>query len=275
VRGRLLLGGDTLSHDRPVPATPRTDVTVGEVRGRTVAACGVATDGNFSPKVGTSVAHPQQIPLPPRGRRHLRRQVGGYHHVLARFPAPDFIALTQNIRLAEAQGSCGVPSCWAGVSSTGDTVSGGALSARAMARLVAVFAVLAGLFAMHGLSAQGCPGGIEASAPSMAMAHPARVVTAVDGFDMAAGMAVSASHPLAYAVAEAGADAGESGVLCVSTPPPPGWAGLLALLLGVGVVGLASILGLADRATRPSGQRRRAPPLAGSALLMNLCVSRR
>ncbi len=152
-------------------------------------------------------------------------------------------------------------------------MSGGALSARATARLIAMCAVLAGLFAMHGLPAQGCPGGVEASAPSMA--HPVTVVTAADGLEMAAGMAVSASRPLAYAVAEAGADAGEAGVLCVSTPPSPGWAGLLALLLGVGVLGLASVLGLADRATRPRGQRRRAPPLAGSALLMNLCVSRR
>ncbi|MGH3867990.1 MAG: hypothetical protein ACRDQ4_18070 [Pseudonocardiaceae bacterium] len=152
-------------------------------------------------------------------------------------------------------------------------MSGGALSARATARLIAVCAVLAGLFVMHGLPAQGCPGGVEASAPLMA--HSATVVTAADGPDMTAGMAGSASRPLAYAVAEAGADAGESGVLCVSMPPSPGWAGLLALLLVISVVGLASVLGLADRATRPSGQRRRAPPLAGSALLMSLCVSRR
>ncbi|MGB6162328.1 MAG: hypothetical protein WCF33_24670 [Pseudonocardiaceae bacterium] len=157
-------------------------------------------------------------------------------------------------------------------------MGGGTLSARATARLLAVCAVLAGLFAMHGLPAQGCSGGVEASAPSMAhpsMAHPVTVVTAADGLDMAAGMAVSVSRPLAYAVVEAGADVGEAGVLCVSTPPPPGWAGLLTLLLGTSGIGLASVLGLADRATRPRGQRRRAPPLAGSALLMNLCVSRR
>jgi hypothetical protein len=42
----------------------------------------------------------------------------------------------------------------AGGRSTGDTVSGSALSARATARLVAVCAVLAGLFFMHGLPAQ-------------------------------------------------------------------------------------------------------------------------
>ncbi len=42
-------------------ATARTDVTVGEIRGRTVALCGVATGGNFSPQVaacGNSTTDP-------------------------------------------------------------------------------------------------------------------------------------------------------------------------------------------------------------------------
>jgi hypothetical protein len=133
--------------------------------------------------------------------------------------------------------------------------------------------VLAGLFFMHGLPAQGCPGAGGASAPSMA--HPATMATVAGGLDMATGaLAVSASHPLAYSASKFGTDGGEPGALCVSTPPPPGWAGLLALLLGISVAGLGSVLGLPDRATHPTGQRRRAPPLAGSILLMNLCVSR-
>jgi hypothetical protein len=159
-------------------------------------------------------------------------------------------------------------------------VSGSALSARATARLVAVGAVLSGLFFMHGLAAQGCAGGAQASASSMthpatsSMTHPATVATTMSRPDTAFGaMVASASRPLAHSAS--GADAGESAALCMSTPPPPGWAGLLALLLGVSVVGLASVLGSPDRATRPSNQRRRAPPLAGSTLLMNLCVSRR
>lgn len=145
-----------------------------------------------------------------------------------------------------------------------------------MARLITVCAVLAGLFVMHGLPAQGCPGGMEASAPSMthlSMVHPVTVATVAGRLDTAtATLAGSVSHPLAHP--PSGADAGEPGELCMSTPPPPGWAGL-ALLLGTSVVGLASVLDSADRATRPKGQRRRAPPLAGCALLMNLCVSRR
>lgn len=151
-------------------------------------------------------------------------------------------------------------------------MSGNALSARVTARLVAVGAVLCGLFFMHGLAAQGCAGGAQASASSMA--HPVTVATAMSGPDTAAGaMVATASRPLAHSAS--GGDTGESRALCMSTPPPPGWAELLALLLGVSLIGLASVLGSPDRATRPSNQRRRAPPLAGSTLLVNLCVSRR
>lgn len=160
----------------------------------------------------------------------------------------------------------------AGGTATRDTVSGSALSARATARLVAVGAVLCGLFFMHGLAAQGCAGGAGKSASSMA--HSVTVATAMSGPDRAVGAVVAtASRPLAHSASRG--DAGESAELCMSTPPPPGWVGLLALLLGVSVVGPASVLDSPDRATRPSNQRRRAPPLAGSTLLMNLCVSRR
>jgi hypothetical protein len=151
-------------------------------------------------------------------------------------------------------------------------VSRSALSARATARLVAVGAVLCGLFFMHGLAAQGCAGRTEASASSMA--HSVTMATAMTRPDTATGaMIATASRPLAHSAPAP--DAGEPGALCMSTPPPPGWAGMLALLLGISVVGLASTPGAPDRATRPSNPRRRAPPLAGSTLLMNLCVSRR
>ncbi|MGH3684251.1 MAG: hypothetical protein ACRDRU_12155 [Pseudonocardiaceae bacterium] len=146
-------------------------------------------------------------------------------------------------------------------------MNGGAPLVRATARLVAVCAVLAGLFLMHGLPMQGCHGG--AGMLALPMVHPA---AAPAELDMAAGaMAASVSHSPAYDVSEVGSDAGESGALCVSTPPPPGWAGLLALLLGVSVVGLLRPPG---RVTSPSNQRLRAPPIAGSALLRTLCLSR-
>jgi hypothetical protein len=118
-------------------------------------------------------------------------------------------------------------------------VSGSAFSARATTRLVAVGAVLSGLFFMHGLATQGCAGGAQASASSMV--HPVTVATAMGGPDMATGVVVaSASRPLAHSAS--GTDAGESGALCMSTPPPPGWAGLMVLLLGVSVVGLTNLV---------------------------------
>src|SRR5947209_13225659 len=120
---------------------------------------------------------------------------------------------------------------------------------------------------MHGLAVQGCAGGAEASASSMA--HSATMATAMTRPDTATGaMVAAARRPLARSASAP--DAGEPGALCMSTPPPPVWAGLLALLLGASVVGLSSVPGSPDRATRPRNQRRRAPPLAGSTLLMNL-----
>lgn len=148
-------------------------------------------------------------------------------------------------------------------------MKGSAPLVRATARLVAVCAVLAGLFFMHGLPAPGCHGGAGVPAPSMA--HSATVPAAAGEPDTAAGvMATPASRS---PVAEVGS-AGGLGALCVSTPPPPGWAGLLALLLGVSVVGLARAMNSPGRATSPRNQRLRAPPMAGSALLMSLCLSR-
>jgi hypothetical protein len=145
-----------------------------------------------------------------------------------------------------------------------DTVSGSTLSARATARLIAVCAVLVGLFFMHGLPAQHCSGGVGGSAPMMTHS-PTVAIAADDPGKAAGGMTASASRSLAESAA---------GAVCVSTPPPPGWAGLLALLLAIGAVGLAGVLRSAQPATQPRNLRLRAPPLAGAALLMNLCVFR-
>jgi len=64
------------------------------------------------------------------------------------------------------------------------------------------------------------------------------------------------------------------GTVCVSTPPPSGVAGLLALLLAFGIVVLAGAVARPDPVSGLRPHRRRAPPLAGVALLTNLCVSR-
>ncbi|HJT03401.1 MAG TPA: DUF6153 family protein [Pseudonocardiaceae bacterium] len=153
-------------------------------------------------------------------------------------------------------------------------MSSGAFSARAMARVLAVCAVLAGLFFMHGLAVLECHGGVGTSASSMA--HSAPVTAATGGVNQAAGIrAASVSRPLVHSLSAGGVSAdAPPGTLCVSTPPSSGWAGLLALLLSAGVISLANAVTSPDTATRPRNQRLRAPPRTGSALLMNVCVSR-
>lgn len=146
-----------------------------------------------------------------------------------------------------------------------------ATSTRALARVVAVCAVLAGLFLMHGLATQECHGGAGASVSSMPTMPAATggMVTPVEAMVYA-----SLSGSAVHSTSTDGADAGQRGGLCVSTPPTSGLAGLLALLLAVGGLVLANALPRPSRATR-SENHGRASPLAGSALLMNLCVCRR
>ena len=145
-----------------------------------------------------------------------------------------------------------------------------AYSVRATARLVTVCAVLAGLFIMHGLPGQGCP---SSWAPTSEMAHPAPIAAVADGPTLAAGaMAMPGRHPLTHSWSAIGAD-GQLGELCVATPPPSGWARLLALLLGVSVAGLAVALRPPTTAISPPSRRRRAPPQGGCTVLRYLCVS--
>lgn len=155
----------------------------------------------------------------------------------------------------------------------GRHVNGNALSGRAAARLVAVCAVLAGLFAMHGLSGQGCPGGL--GAPTTSMRHPVRMATATDGPALAAAaMATSVSRPLMHSKVTIGMD-GQLGEVCLATTPSSGWAArLLALLVGVSVIGVTTALRSPTVISHPDNCQRRAPPLAGSTLLRELCVSR-
>lgn len=157
----------------------------------------------------------------------------------------------------------------------GDAVQASTVSARAVARVVAVCAVLAGLFLMHGLATQECHGRAGTSASSMT--HPMAAMPAtVDGIGTSVETTAhtSLNRSSVHVTSTSGADAGAPGGLCVSTPPTSGVAVLLALLLAAGSVVLASAAPPANQATPQRNHRRRAPPVAGSALLMNLCVSR-
>jgi hypothetical protein len=105
------------------------------------------------------------------------------------------------------------------------------------ARLLTVFAVLAGVFLMHGLPAQDCSG---AAMPSMtAVAHT--------GMDMGSG----------------------HGGVCVFTTPSRDHAPVLALVL----LFVALLLTVVWRPLLVGGPSRRGPP-SGPELLTMVCVSR-
>lgn len=163
---------------------------------------------------------------------------------------------------------------------------------RAVARVLVAFVVLAGLFLMHGLPAGDCGGHGAASASSMTsavMADPAIEMMPIPvekGMPAEAAMAVRGplvpSPPIAGSRAAAvsppdaaAPGAGTAGAVCVSRPPPPGLATLLALSLVAAVVAIGEAVGLGGLTGRfPRGRDLRAPPPAGAALSVCLCISR-
>ncbi|MFI9388267.1 hypothetical protein [Kutzneria sp. NPDC052558] len=111
---------------------------------------------------------------------------------------------------------------------------------RTSARLLTLFAVLVGVFAMHGLAPQDCSG---MSMPSMsAMAH------ADAGMDMGSG----------------------HGGMCVFTAPSRDHFPVLALVL----LAVAVLVTTLWRPVSTSGPSRRGPPLSGARLLTVVGVSR-
>ncbi|WP_322766788.1 hypothetical protein [Frankia sp. Cr1] len=153
--------------------------------------------------------------------------------------------------------------------------------ARATGRLVLAYVVLAGLFVMHGvLAGQGCPGGGAAAGSTMAVhgsatGHEAAAMAQMAMYLPATGQAlpaVSAVSAVSQTPAVVRGDGRGHGTLCVSSPPRPGLAWLLALLLGV--VAWAWPVRLWNAGADRAGHGCRAPPLAGSCLLVRLCVSR-
>nr|BFD87094.1 hypothetical protein StreXyl84_64950 [Streptomyces sp. Xyl84] len=145
-------------------------------------------------------------------------------------------------------------------------MSGGAASRRGIARLVAVCALLFGLFLMHGApatAAEGCHGAMPSTTAPMpdgrtaSARAPAQMQTAVH------------SAP-AFQTANS---TGMHGELCLSTPaqernPLPAPA-LLA-------VAAALVAGWSLEAWRAgvSRVRRRGPPAGGRDLLTRVCIAR-
>lgn len=136
-----------------------------------------------------------------------------------------------------------------------------------IARLLAVCAVLFGLFLMHGApatAAEGCHGAMTTVATSpMAAGHDATVMTT----------AAPAAHGPST-TARAAHTSRMPGTLCVSTPahertplPAPG----LLAVAGAAVLALGTPAGLRAAA---DGTGRRGPPAGGRDLLRQVCIAR-
>ena len=138
---------------------------------------------------------------------------------------------------------------------------------RAVTRLAFTVALVVAVFVMHGASAEaGCPGGATMAAASTTMPGARAGMGARAGSDPVTGEGparpvVALSNPLSG-----------HGQVCVSTPPRPASAALLAPLP---IAGSPGIIGQRVACPEPAvGQRLRAPPPYGAALLVELCVSR-
>ncbi|MEH0580479.1 MULTISPECIES: hypothetical protein [Streptomyces] len=137
---------------------------------------------------------------------------------------------------------------------------------RGVARLLAVCAVLFGLFLMHGApatAAYGCHGAMTAASPM------------TSGHDTAALPAAHAPAGHTPGSAARAADvSGIPGALCVSTPahertplPVPG-------LLAVAGAAVLALWTLTRLRAATGGRGRRGPPDGGRDLLLQVCIAR-
>lgn len=149
----------------------------------------------------------------------------------------------------------------------GTTVNSGPAGRRATARLLAVCAVLLGLFLMHGTpatAAGGCHGAMPTMPSPVPVGHSAAAMTTAH---------VPAGQQPGPAVQAANATA-MPGALCVSTPareriplPVPG-------LLAVAALAVLTA-GTSARLREVGGRtRRRGPPDGGRDLLLKVCIAR-
>ncbi|MER5749236.1 hypothetical protein [Streptomyces sp. NPDC002088] len=136
-----------------------------------------------------------------------------------------------------------------------------------MARLLAVCAVLFGLFLMHGAPVTAA-GGCHGAMPAMSSPMP-------DGHDVAAATMAHApdAHQPGLSVRHVDAP-GMSGVLCVSTPaskrvplPAPG-------LIAMAAVAVLAVWMPAELRAAAGRMGRRGPPSGGRDLLLQVCIAR-
>ncbi|SNQ45928.1 putative membrane protein [Frankia canadensis] len=165
----------------------------------------------------------------------------------------------------------------------------------ALGRVLAVWALLAGIAVMHVLPAShDCPeAGVGQAAASMPMAAGGRgsadhgvmrggptaggveLTLEREGVPLAVGPTTGgmAAKPAALYADGSAAGTGKPGTVCSATPPSRGLAGLFALFaLGLLIIARPMGPGLPPASRR--GPHRRAPPRFGALLLNDLCVSR-
>ncbi|MGW7578481.1 hypothetical protein [Streptomyces sp. NPDC054765] len=147
----------------------------------------------------------------------------------------------------------------------------GQIRRRGLARLLALCAVLLGLFAMHGApatAAEGCHGAMSTPAGM----HEDPTAGAMISQDLAAVQSAAGSVTAHPAAQHASGWAAMDGSTCVSTPArdttPLTEPALLA------VVAVLAALFLVGRPLATGRRRRGPPPPGGRSLLLQVCIAR-
>ncbi|WP_405783234.1 hypothetical protein [Streptomyces sp. NBC_00859] len=143
----------------------------------------------------------------------------------------------------------------------------GAARGRRTALLLAVCAVLLGLFLMHGApaaAAGGCHG---------AMSMDAVMPGGHDDSAMVPSAAIpAAAHP--GPAVRSTTESGMRGAVCVSTPARDLTPLRSAGLMGVAAPAAPAARSLPGRPARAGRTCRRGPPISGRSLLLRVCVAR-
>ncbi|GGV02084.1 hypothetical protein GCM10010211_81780 [Streptomyces albospinus] len=144
---------------------------------------------------------------------------------------------------------------------------------RAPARLLAVCAVLFGLFLMHGspAAAVGCHTSLSAPAPVMHHDHAAQ---AGDMAGVESALATPAASSLPMVHPGLPSMAGDHDTQCVATPVRDRSVLPTVGILAVGVLTVLFGWALMRRYPVAGAVGRRGPPTGGRALLLRVCTAR-